>query len=265
MSEGRFAGRVAIITGGATGIGAAVARQLVTEGAQVVIGARRGEQGEAIVRELTPERARFQTCDVTQPDQVEALIAVAEATFGGVDVLMNNAGFASLGTTPELDPGVWHQTLAVNLHAVFYACRAAIPSMVRRGGGSIVNVASISGLGADYGLPAYNAAKAAVINYTGSLALDHAAQGIRANVVCPGFVDTAMTGFVDQLDLRQIWTQHIPLRRAGRPEEIARVIAFVASDEASFMTGSVIVADGGLSAATGQPNLPALIRQRRSQ
>lgn len=262
MNQQRFTDRVAIITGGTAGIGAAVARQLVAEGARVVIGARRGELGDAMVRELGGDRAVFVSCDVTQPQQVDALIEKCKTHFGGLDVLINNAGSARVAATPDLDIAVWQHMIAVNLHAVFYACKAAIPLLQRRGMGSIVNVASISGLGADAGLPAYCAAKAAVINYTRALAIDHAAQGIRANVVCPGFVDTAMTGFVDRLQARQTWTHSIPLRRAGRPEEIARVIAFVASQEASFMTGSVLVADGGLSAATGQPSIPDLLRTR---
>lgn len=264
MTDRRFEGRVALVTGGSSGIGAAVVRQLVNEGARVVVAARRPEPGEALVRELGPERAVFHACDVSVREQVESLIAESENTFGGLDLLINNAGVACVAATPDLDPAVWHHTLAVNLHSVFYACKAAIPLMRRRGGGSIVNVASISGLSADYGFTAYSAAKGAVINYTKALALDHAQDNIRANVVCPGFVDTPMTGVFDRLALREIWTERIPMRRAGRPEEIARVIAFVASDEASFMTGSVIVADGGLTAATGQPDLPGLIKQRRS-
>jgi meso-butanediol dehydrogenase/(S,S)-butanediol dehydrogenase/diacetyl reductase len=264
MAERRFEGRVALVTGGTRGIGAAVVRQLVDEGARVVLAARHPEPGEALVRELGSERAVFHACDVSVQEQVGALIAVSEEKFGGLDLLINNAGVACVAATPDLDPAVWHHTLAVNLHSVFYACQAAIPLMRRRGKGSIVNIASISGLSADYGFTAYNAAKAAVINYTRALAIDHAPDNIRVNVVCPGYVETPMTALFDRLELREIWTERIPMRRAGSPEEIARVIAFVASDEASFMTGSVIVADGGLTAATGQPDLPALIKKRRS-
>lgn len=264
MSAPRFAGRVAIVTGGTSGIGAAVVRRLVAEGAAVAIAARRSEPGEALVAELGSERTAFIRCDVTQPDQVEALIAESAARLGGPDLLINCAGFASLAPSAELDAALWHQTLAVNLHAVFYACQAVLPQLQRRRAGSIVNVASISGLGGDYGLSAYNAAKAAVINYTKALAVEQAAYGIRVNVVCPGLVDTPMTGFVDRLELRERFTQSIPMGRAGRPDEIARIIAFVASDEASFMTGSVLIADGGLSARTGQPDLLSLLRARQS-
>ncbi len=265
MQQARFSGRVAVITGGTSGIGAAIARRLVSEGAKVVLAARRSEPGQALVQELGSERAVFFPCDVTEPAQVQALIAESTARFGGLDLLINNAGQARVGTTLDLDARTWHELMNVNLHAVFYACQAAIPQLQRRGGGSIVNVASISGLAADYGLPAYCAAKAAVINYTRALALDHAAAGIRANVVCPGLIDTPMTGFVDRLGARPEWTRSIPLRRAGTPDEIAAVVAFVASDEASFMTGSVLTADGGLSAATGQPSLPELIATHRPE
>ncbi len=261
MKEKRFAGRVAIVTGGTTGIGEATVRQLVDEGARVVIAARREELGIALEKELGSERALFQKCDVAVQTDVEALIAATVKAFGGIDILINNAGVGSFGYTPDLDPAVWHQTIAVNLHAIFYACKAAIPHMKRRGGGSIVNVASVSGMYADYGFTAYNASKGAAINYTKSLAIDHAQDNIRANVICPGLVDTPLSDVINQLNLHDIWVETIPMKRAGRPEEIARIIAFVASDEASFMTGSSIVADGGLSAATGQPNLPKLMEK----
>ena len=261
MREKRFAGRVAIVTGGTTGIGEATVRQLVDEGARVVIAARRAELGIALEKELGSERAFYQQCDVAVQSDVENLIAAAVDKFGGIDILINNAGVGSFGYTPDLDPAVWHQTIAVNLHSVFYACKAAIPHMKRRGGGAIVNVASVSGFYADYGFTAYNASKGAVINYTKSLAIDHAQDNIRANVVCPGLVDTPLSDIINQLKLHDIWVQTIPMQRAGRPDEIARIIAFVASDEASFMTGSSIVADGGLSAATGQPNLPKLMEK----
>ena len=133
--------------------------------------------------------------------------------------------------------------------------------MKRRGGGAIVNNASISGLFADYGFTAYNAAKGAVINYTKSLAIDHAQDNIRANAVCPGLVDTPMADALDELKVRDAWVENIPMKRGGKPEEIANILAFLASDEASFMTGSIVVADGGLSAATGQPNLPKLMEK----
>ncbi len=262
MRANRFEGRVAIITGGSTGIGAATARQLVGEGACVVIAARRAEPGIALMKELGEDKALFFQCDVSVQAEVEALVAWTVDRFGGLDILINNAGATCFGGyTPDLDPALWHQMMGVNLHSVFYACKAGIPHMKQRGGGAIVNNASISGLYADYGFTAYNAAKGAVINYTKSLAIDHAQDNIRANAVCPGLVDTPMADALDELKVRDAWVENIPMKRGGKPEEIANILAFLASDEASFMTGSIVVADGGLSAATGQPNLPKLMEK----
>ena len=134
--------------------------------------------------------------------------------------------------------------------------------MLAQGGGAIVNTASISGLGGDYGFTAYNAAKGAVINYTKALAVDHAADGIRANAVCPGLIETQLTdGIKEMPDLLQRWVDGIPMKRAGKPEEMASVIAFLASDDASYVTGAIIVADGGKMAWTGQPDATVLLQQ----
>jgi len=153
--------------------------------------------------------------------------------------MFNNAGIGSFGDTVTLDVAQWKQVIDVDLNGVFHGCKAAIPALRRAGGGAIVNTASISGIGADYGFAAYNAAKAAVINYTRTVALDHAAENIEP--------------------LARAWREAIPMRRAGNPEEIARVALFLASDEASYVTGTTVVADGGLTASNGQPNIPALL------
>ncbi len=262
MRANRFDNRVAIITGGTTGIGAATARQLVREGARVVVAARRPEPGIALIKELGEDKALFFQCDVGVQQEVEALVAKTIERFDGLDILINNAGATCFGGyTPDLDPALWHQMMGVNLHSVFYACKFGIPHMKKRGGGVIVNNASISGLFADYGFTAYNAAKGAVINYTKALAIDHAQDNIRTNAVCPGLVETPMAEALNELQVHDAWVENIPLKRGGRPEEIASIIAFLASDESSFMTGSIVVADGGLSAATGQPNLPKLIEK----
>ncbi|MCK9285384.1 MAG: SDR family oxidoreductase [Rhodocyclaceae bacterium] len=262
MRKDRFEGRVAIVTGGTTGIGAATARRLVEEGARVVVAARRPEPGLALVAELGEDRVRFCKCDVTVQSDVEALIAMTVETFGGLDILVNNAGVTCFGGyTPDLSSQDWHQTIAINLHSIYYACKAAIPHMKCRGGGAIVNTTSISGMSADYGFTAYNAAKGGAINYTKALAIDHAQDNIRVNTVAPGLVDTPMADALEQFHVREPWVANIPMKRGGKPEEIANIIAFLASDEASFMTGSVVVADGGLSATTGQPNLPKLLAE----
>ena len=260
-NEGRFSGKVAIVTGGTSGIGEATVRLLVREGARVAIAARRQEVGDALAKELGADKAIFCKCDVAIRADIEALVAATVKAFGGLDILVNNAAASSFGYTPDLDPATWHQVIATNLDSVFYTARAAIPIFRQRGGGNIVNVASVSGLFGDYGFTAYNASKGGVINYTKALAIDHAQDNVRVNVICPGLVDTPMSAVIGDMGLHDLWVDSIPMKRGGRPDEIAKIIAFVASDDASFMTGSVIVADGGLSAATGQPNLPKLLEK----
>lgn len=258
----RFDGKVAVVTGAASGIGAAITRLLVAEGARVVLGDVSEEAGAGLAAELGADHALFQRCNVAEQADLEALVKAAVDAFGGLDLLFNNAGIGTHpASTPELAPEVWHKVIAVNLHSVFYGCRAAIPEMRRRGGGAIVNTASISGLAGDYGFNAYNAAKAAVINYTRTLAIDHAADNIRVNALCPGFIDTPLTAAVEQLGIRTAWLEGIPMKRAGTPHEMGKVAVFLACDDASYMTGSVVVADGGLTAATGQPNIPRAIAQ----
>lgn len=260
---GRFEGKVALVTGGASGIGAATVRRLRSEGARVAIGDLAEATGAALAEDLAGQDggAAFFAVDVAEQGQVERLVAAAAERFGRLDVLVNNAGIGSFGETPELDPEQWHRVIAVDLHSVFYACRAAIPHLRRAGGGAIVNTASISGLGGDYGLAAYNAAKGAVVNYTRTLALDHGRDGIRVNAVCPGPIDTPLVGPLVQNDaIVAEYGRLIPLGRIGRAGEVAAAIAFLASDDASYVSGACLEVDGALTAHTGQPNLPAFFR-----
>lgn len=252
----RFAGKTAIITGGASGIGAALARRFHAEGGCVMVADLNEAHGQALVAELG-ERAAFRRVDVTD---AAGLVALADGTadhFGGIDMLFNNAGLGCYGLTPDLAIADWHRVIAVNLDAVFLGCRAVIPHLIARGGGAIVNTASASGFAADYGFTAYNAAKAGVINYTRSLAIDHARDNIRANAVCPGPVDTLLltTGVDAMPGVRAIWESAVPARRFARPEEIAAAALFLASDDASAVTGAALPVDGGLTAHTGQPDL----------
>lgn len=247
----RFAGRVAVVTGGASGIGAATVRLLAREGARVVVADLDADLAWDVAAAVG---GSAQATDVADRAQVERLVADTVAAHGRLDVLVNNAGIGSFGRTPDLDPEAWHRVIAIDLHAVFYACRAALPHM--RAGGAIVNTASISGLAGDYGFAAYSAAKAAVINYTRTLALDHAREGIRVNALCPGLIATPLTaGAAGMPGLEAAWHDTIPMGRPGTPEEMAEAIAFLASDAASYVTGTVLVADGGQTAWTGQPNL----------
>lgn len=253
MSARRFEDKVAVITGAASGIGAATARLLWQEGALVVLADIGDEGGRSLAASLGPS-AMAVKCDVSKASEVEALVKAAVAQHGRIDILFNNAGIGSFANSVELPPEEWERVIAVDLHSVYYACHFAIPHMAP--GSAIVNTASISGLGGDYRFAAYNAAKGAVINYTRALAVDHAGAGIRVNALCPGLVDTPITAGVSQMPgLREEWTRRIPLGRAAQPEEMAKVVAFLASDDASYMTGSIVVADGGTTAHTGQPDV----------
>ena len=248
----RFKDRVAFVTGGGSGIGAASARLFAREGARVVLVDLDGNAAERVAAETGGVGV---AADVSDRAAVEAAIGRAVEAHGRIDILFNNAGIGSFGKTPDLAPEAWERVIAIDLHAVFYACRAAIPHMPKPGG-VIVNTASISGLAGDYGFTAYNAAKAGVINYTRSLAIDHAREGIRANALCPGLIATPLTAGAAALPgLADDWHDTIPMGRPGTPEEMAEVVAFLASDAASYVTGAMIAADGGQTAWTGQPNL----------
>lgn len=255
---GRFDGKAAIVTGGASGIGLAAARQLVGEGARVAIVDRNIETGRA-AKDLLGAAARFFACDVADVAQVATTIDAAVDWLGGIDALFNNAGVGRFGTATETDPAAWNAMIGVNLDAVFYVTRQVLPHLQAAGGGAIVNTASICGLAGDYAQAAYNAAKGGLINFTRSLALDYAGDGIRANAVCPGVIgDTAMTAHMDRMPGGVApWFDRIPLGRFGRADEVARLMLFLASDEASYITGQAIAIDGGLIAHTG------LVRVRR--
>lgn len=252
----RFAGKVAIVTGGARGIGGATAARLAAEGAQVLV-ADLGEPGSL------PDGAVFLRTDVTDEAQVKAAVDAALSRWGRLDVLVNNAGVGALGDSVGTDAASWDKVFAVNVRAIYLFCHEAIPAMRQGGGGAIVNIASISGMFGDYGMAAYNASKGAAVNYTRSLALDCAQDNIRVNAVCPGLVATDMStpALADPVD-RDHWFDRIPLGRAAGPEEIAAAVAFLASDDASYMTGAIVPVDGGATSHTGQPDFPKRIAAR---
>ena len=242
MTVERFAGRRALVTGAGSGIGEAVARGLHAEGAEVVLADAVGERVAALAGELG-ERAAPVTLDVRDEAQVAA------AT-DGLDVLANVAGVGSTTNAPDTPLEVWEDVFAVNARGTFLCCKHAIPSMVARGGGAIVNMASIASM---VGLPnraAYCASKGAVIALTRALAIDHVKQGIRVNAVCPGTVDSPWVRrlveevgeSLDALRARQ------PMGRLGTTEEIARAVLYLASDDAAFVTGTAFAIDGGLTA-----------------
>src|SRR5438094_333685 len=249
---GRLDGKVAIVTGGASGIGAATARRFVAGGARVVIADLNEEAGEGVARALGPAAA-YRHADVGSLADLEAAVAFARERFGGLDVMHNNAAMSGGGYVSEIEPEVWEPSLRVMLTGVFYGMRAAIPALLARGGGSIISTSSVEGFFGEMLAAPYCTAKAGIINLTRTVALEYGRKNIRANCICPGAVDTPMLGLLAQVSPRSredLAAQHA-LGRILRPEEIANVALFLASDESSAITGAAIVADGGLTCGLG--------------
>lgn len=238
--EGLLEGKVAIITGAASGIGRAAVGIFVEQGARVVA----GDIAPRVQELADPKRVTPVVCDVSKREGAEALVRAAEDSFGGLDILFNNAGIERLATVVDTTEEVWHEVLDVNLKSVFLCSKFAIPALLRRGGGAIVNNASINGIRGNTTLAAYQASKGGVVALTYSIAMDYAAAGIRCNAVCPGTIDTPMVGTRSPDVLAAMKAKH-PLGRLGRPEEVAWVACFLASDKASFLTGLAVPVAGG--------------------
>lgn len=249
----QFDGKVVIVTGAGSGIGAATAKRFGGAGAQVVLNDRTRGPLEAVAAGFDPGQVVLQTGDVSEQADAEALIAAAIDRFGRLDVLVNNAGVVPTGSILEASVQDWRTVMAVDVDGVFFCTRAALPHLVQAGG-NIVNVSSVSGLGGDWNMSFYNAAKGAVSNFTRSLALELGAQGVRVNAVNPGLTFTGLTQEIkrDQ-ELMRRFAERIPLGRGAEPEEVADVIAFLASDAARYVTGVNLPVDGGLTASNGQP------------
>ena len=222
-----------------------------------MLAGRRREKLEETAGALEEARTLVQPTDMGDPAAVRALVEAALARFGGLDVLVNNAGTAHFGPFETMTDATWTEVMRTNVDGVFHACRAALPHLVARGG-SIVNVSSVSGLGGDWGGASYNASKGAVSNLTRALALEFGARGVRVNAVAPSLTATEMTaGLMENKRLLGRFADRVPLGRPARPEEVAAVIAFLASADASFVNGVNLPVDGGLGASNGQPNMGA--------
>lgn len=250
-------GKTAIVTGSGTGIGRAAALELADRGAKVVVAERDATNGEKTRDEIIQRggEAVFIRIDVAIDDDLAHMTSETLRIFGKIDILVNNAGIGErvkpqdFRTIADMPPDAWDELMGVNLRGVFIACRMVVPEMIKTGGGAVINVSSIAGLRTGCGGLAYTTAKHAVIGFTKALSHFDGPHGIRANIVCPGYIDTPLIA-------RQLATPGsplqnklttIPAKRVGKPEEVAKVIAFLASDEASYMDGAIVSVDGGMA------------------
>ncbi|GAA1968898.1 glucose 1-dehydrogenase [Isoptericola halotolerans] len=236
--------RVAVVTGGARGIGAAYVRALHDAGARVVVADLLEDAGSALAAELG-ERARFVALDVTDEDRWQEVVADTVEAWGGVDVLVNNAGIANAGPIEHYPRAKWDAVIAVNLTGTYLGCRAVVPAMKAGGGGSIINISSVEGMRGSTHLHGYVASKFGVRGLTKSLAVELGEAGIRVNSVHPGFIDTEMTAKIDPSGLP------IPLRRGGRAEDLTGTVLYLAGESSAYVTGAEIVVDGGMINGVG--------------
>lgn len=251
--SGRFDGKVAIVTGSSSGIGKAAALRLAREGAAVCGAANRNaEGGQATAREIAEAggKALFVQADVSLAADCERVVAETLKAFGRVDVLVNNAGITRGTSLDKFDEALFDQVLATNLKSAFLMSRAVVPDMLKRGLGSVVNIASVHAIATYGAFAVYSASKAGLCGLTRGLAVEFASRGIRFNAILPGNIDTSVHPRGDQVVDRAAWkprpNEALPIKRAGTPDELAAAVAFLASDEASYITGATLVVDGGM-------------------
>jgi len=243
----RFEGRIALVTGASRGIGAAIARRLGAEGATVLAAARSAEGLDRVVSEIVAGagRAEAVTIDISDPASIESAVKESLASHGQIDVLVNNAGITEDNLVLRMSRESWDRVLATNLTGAFLLTQAVVKSMVRRRYGRIVNVTSIVGLMGNAGQANYAAAKAGLVGLTKSVARELGSRNVTCNAVAPGFIETAMTDRMPD-EARAALTGQIPLQRLGRPEDVANAVAYLASEEAGYVTGTVLNVSGGL-------------------
>lgn len=261
MIQEDFKNKIAVVTGGTMGIGYGAAKRFAQGGAQVIISGSRLENGEKAAQLLQDEGLNvvFKQADVRKAADVEALMQLAMDRFGGLDILVNSAGVQRYGDVTETSEEVWDEVLDINLKGMFLSCKYAVPLLRKQGGGAIVNLSSVQAFASQKSVVAYTASKGGINAMTRAMALDHAHENIRINVVCPASVDTPMLrwaadkfkGEASQESVLESWGQMHPVGRVGTMEEVAELIAFLASDKAGFITGGEYKIDGGMLAALG--------------
>ncbi|KXT09685.1 hypothetical protein AC579_9983 [Pseudocercospora musae] len=260
MTSGRFANKVVLVTGGTSGLGADTCELFAQEGAKVFV---IDLEQRDILQRLKCKNVHFQKCDISNVSDCDNAVKACVEKFGRLDVLFHNgARLADLATVVDHDVATFDAVIKTNSCGLFYLARAAISQMRKQGKGSIVSTASTAGLLGDYGLCSYSAAKAGTVNLTRTMALDHAREGIRVNCVCSGYMVTPMTvPFRSEPSIHEVLLETIPLNRGADPKEIGRAVLFLASDDASYITGQALVIDGGWTAHTGTPNFPKMFGQ----
>jgi NAD(P)-dependent dehydrogenase (short-subunit alcohol dehydrogenase family) len=256
---GRLDGKVALITGGASGMGMVASRLFASEGARVVLTDLSDADGEGVAQAIRSNggQATYVHADVSKEDDARAMIDAVVGTYGSLHVLYNNAGvmLSEDGSVDSTDEAIWDTTLAINVKGVAHGCKFGIPAMIESGGGSIVNVASfVAWMGAATSQTAYTASKGAVLSMTREIAVEYARKGVRCNALCPGPIDTPLLAeLLSDPARRQRRFVHIPMGRLGQAEELAKAALFLASDDSSYMTGASLIVDGGITAAYVTP------------
>lgn len=250
-----FVGKTVLVTGGGTGIGRAIARAFLDNGANVAISGRRAQSLETALAGYPQDRVLTIQSDIAESDTAKKLVGEVIERFGSLDVVVSNAAAYASGDLAELSVADWERLRATNIDSLFYLAQAALPKLVENGG-NLVAIASVSGLSGDWGQAAYNASKHAVVGFVRSLALDYGDRGVRINAVAPAFTLTDMTaGVADSPEKLAPFVNRIALGRPSRPDDIAPAVLFLASTDAGYITGTVLTVDGGTSASTGQPHV----------